>query len=455
MLKVTDLPDNFITAMKALLGDDFKAYADCLSKEHNRGVRINTGKAVNPGIMEKLGILSENRVPWTKNGYYYEGEARLSVHPYYAAGLFYLQEPSAMAPASLLPVEKTDSVLDLCAAPGGKSTELSNRAGFLHSNDISATRAQALLKNLELFGAANVVVTAEDPVKLKKHFREKYDKILVDAPCSGEGMFRKDASLIQAYKERGPEQYHELQVSILDSAYTMLKNGGLMLYSTCTFSETEDEMVIDEILRLHPDMELVSFDEFPQNKEYALVLDSVRNSREGFEKTLKFFPHRVKGEGHFLALMKKGVCKNTSENDTLIADGSKKDVFFEKNNMLYRLMEGVKIVPGIRYIRTGLYMGEYKDNRKTKDRILVPSQAMAMALSTEEYPSVLDLPIEDERVVRYLKGETLLLTQDEGGRLRNAGEKYVLVAVDGFSLGFASLAGDRLKNLYPRGWVRS
>ena len=241
-------------------------------------------------------------VPWTKNGFYYDSQDRPSRHPAYFAGLYYLQEPSAMTPAAMLPVEPGDKVLDVCAAPGGKSTELAAKLkgeGLLVSNDISYSRARALLKNLELTGAANIAVVSEEPEKLAEVWPEFFDKILVDAPCSGEGMFRRDDDMVKDWTSRGPEYYSPIQRRILEQAVAMLKPGGMLLYSTCTFSRLEDEDNVNFLLESHPEMELVPFN-----------LASVPGSADGIglNGCMRLFPHRMKGEGHFLALLRKKRC---------------------------------------------------------------------------------------------------------------------------------------------------
>ena len=251
------LPETFLEQMKQLLGSDYDAWLESYAQKPFAGLRINETKTDRETWESALAPFSFRRVPWTGNGYYIGEDAKASRHPYYYAGLYYLQEPSAMAPAAVLPVCPGDKVLDLCAAPGGKSTELGARLlgeGLLVSNDISNSRAKALLKNLELFGIPNICVTSETPEKLASVFGPYFDKILVDAPCSGEGMFRKDPDLIKSWLERGPEYYAPIQRQILKSAAAMLKPGGMLLYSTCTFAKMEDEDTISWLLSEEPDL---------------------------------------------------------------------------------------------------------------------------------------------------------------------------------------------------------
>lgn len=374
-----------------------------------------------------------------------------------------------MTPAAMLPVTPGEMVLDLCAAPGGKSTELAAKLqgdGMLVSNDISYSRARALLKNLELSGAANICVTSESPDKLAQVWPGFFDKILVDAPCSGEGMFRREDTMVRSWLDKGPEYYGPLQRQIMASAIKLLKTGGMLLYSTCTFSRYEDEGTVQFILDKYPYMKLV-----------ALDLDKVPGACDGvgLSGCMRLFPHRVKGEGHFLALLRKcdgesafdGVDeaelpqntshRNLSDRDRqLVSLERQKDlkrflsdtgmalelerIIMYQNNVYY-LPQGLKWNLPLRFVRTGLLLGELK-----KDRF-EPSQAFAMALRADQYVNVLRLDAGDERILRYLKGETLSLL--EGKALAKG---WCLVAMEDFPLGWAKGAGISLKNKYYPGW---
>ena len=243
MLELKDLPDKYIESMRELLGDEFNEYLESLGKKHVSGLRVNNLKISNEKLLK---LLDKNLrpIPWVRNGFYTNEDDRLSKNPLYYAGLYYLQEPSAMTTASLSGVKPGDKVLDLCAAPGGKSTELAallKGEGILYSNDVSSSRAKALLKNIELFGAGNVVISSEEAFKLEAFYTEYFDKIIIDAPCSGEGMFRKDRAVLSAYEKRGSEYFAPIQKNILSRAANMLAVGGEIIYSTCTFSRVEDE----------------------------------------------------------------------------------------------------------------------------------------------------------------------------------------------------------------------
>lgn len=440
-----ELPIKFLENMRALLGEEMDAYIGSFHQVPTSGLRVNSGKISGDAFPYPL-----TQIPWISNGYYYQGEERLSKDPYYYAGLFYLQEPSAMTPASLLPVEPGDMVLDLCAAPGGKSTELGVRLrgqGMLLSNDISSSRAKALLKNLELFGIPNICVTSETPEKLAAVFPAFFDKILVDAPCSGEGMFRKDPGMVKDWLERGPEYYCKVQKEITEQAVSMLRPGGILLYSTCTFNRSEDEEVVEALLNHYPELELVEIPLFEG------AVDGI-----GLHGCIRLFPHKIQGEGHFMAMIRKKdeadrPCRRRLKNDSKVMIPELKEflnlihIKFEeerllvKNNSVYYLPEGFPVHASLRYLRTGLWLGELKSGR------FEPSQALAMVLDERTFKSSITFNRADERVIRYLKGETIALMDGEGPV-----SGWCLVCVDGFALGFAKGAGMTLKNKYYKGW---
>ena len=453
------LSEEYLNRMRDLLGEEeFSAYLKSFDEERLYGLRVNTAK-VTPEAFPELVSWDLKPVPWIPNGFYYEGTERPAKDPYYYAGLYYLQEPSAMTPAMLLPVEPGDRVLDLCGAPGGKSTELGVRLagkGVLISNDISNSRAKALLKNLELWGISNICVTSETPDKLADVFGPWFDKILIDAPCSGEGMFRKDDDMVKSYEERGPEYYSEIQKEITDQAVRMLAPGGLLLYSTCTVSRCEDEEIICHILENHQEMELI-----------RLPLFEGASGGIGLDGCIRLFPHKIKGEGHFISLLRKngGGAERTAagsrERSRTEPQGKKAPAlpteltdFFAlmnrefdgsrimiKNDSVYYLPENFVPAKELRYLRTGLLLGELKNKR------FEPGQALAMTLHAEDFRQTISWKKEDDRVIRYLKGETISLTPEEGPV-----KGWCLVCVDGYPLGFAKGTGMALKNKYYPGW---
>ena len=364
-----------------------------------------------------------------------------------------------MIPASHLPVEPGDFVLDLCAAPGGKATELGAKLkgkGMLLANDISNSRAKGLLKNLELFGISNLFVSSEESDKLKKAYPAYFDKILIDAPCSGEGMFRKDKKMVKAWEEHGPEFFSNLQRNIILQAARMLKPGGLMLYSTCTFDPGENERIIEHLKKEYPEFHVLPMESY---EGFCPGIPEVTEEKdEELKKTVRIFPHKMKGEGHYVALLQKGEPLPAKElktkkkagkipadleefmkQVTWKLDGSRLDIHGER---IYYMPEGLPDVRGIRFLRTGLLLGELKKNR------FEPSQAFAMCLKKDEYAQIIDLPCEDERVRRYLKGETL----DVDDLTERKAKGWYLVCVDGFPLGWGKVSNGTLKNKYLPGW---
>lgn len=314
------LPEKFTEKMKRLLGEEFPEFLKSYDDDRMYGLRVNTSK-ISCEEFEKIAPFKIKKIPWVRNGYYYDGNISPAKHPYYHAGLYYLQEPSAMTPADRLEIREYDAVLDLCAAPGGKATELGVKlggGGVLVANDISSSRAKALLKNIELFGLTTPFVVSETPARLAEYFPEFFDRILLDAPCSGEGMFRKEPSVIKSYVANGVGYYAKLQKEILIQAVRMLKPGGKMLYSTCTFSPEEDEQSIDYIMDMFPELKLINingYDGFDTGRpEWG-------SGNPELKKCVRIWPHRMNGEGHFLALLQKdGVC----DSGRGLSDGNKR-----------------------------------------------------------------------------------------------------------------------------------
>lgn len=456
-----ELPVKFLENMRKLLPpEELQAYLDSYQEERVYGLRVNTNK-LSPEAFEAICPFAIEKIPWIENGYYYKGCDKPAKDPYYYAGLYYLQEPSAMTPANVLPVSPGERVLDICAAPGGKSTELAAKLkgkGVLVSNDISNSRAKALLKNLELFGITNAYTISEAPYRLAEHFEGYFDKILIDAPCSGEGMFRKEPSVMKSWVEHGNDYFVKLQKEITAYALKMLRPGGMLLYSTCTFSPLEDEQIVSYMLEQDPQLRLIQ-PEWYEGFDHGHPEWSDGNPE--LTKCVRIWPHRMKGEGHFLALLQKGdESIHSASAGTVFSDqlpsGLPEEMasFFQAVRMPLRWQgyeqreERAVLHPdcdrglkGLRIMRSGLLLGESKKNR------FEPSQAFAMALQKNDYPNVLDLKREDDRVIRYLKGETIELRQED------AVEKgWVLICVDGYPLGFGKAAGAAVKNKYLAGW---
>ncbi len=469
------LPERFLEQMKELLGVEYEAFLESGQALHFRGLRVNTSK-LKAEKFEEISPFPLKRIPWIENGFYVEEEAEASRHPYYGAGLYYLQEPSAMTPAACLPVEEGDRVLDLCAAPGGKATELGARLrgkGLLVANDISNSRAKGLLKNLELFGLPNILVTSEEPRRLGTYFKGFFDKILVDAPCSGEGMFRKDPAMVKDWTKHGPKWYATIQRELLLEAAGMLKPDGMLLYSTCTFSPMENEGAVASLLRADSSFhvcELPDYAGFSPGRPDLAAEEAEGLSEERLlqlRRCVRIYPHRMKGEGHFLALLQKeGEVPAASDREKSPACKAEKapalcpewEQFARAlgitvpeeslrlyDGRLYSLPGELLTHPirGLRFLRTGLYLGEVERKRFT------PSQALAMTLRRENLKAWVDFSASDPRVIRYLKGESPELSDGEACSLDSG---WCVVGVDGFPLGWGKVIQGQLRNKYYPGW---
>lgn len=456
-LAKTRLPEEFVKKMQNLLAHEWDELLKSWQGVPYQGLRVNNLKISVEDFLHKE-IFSLKEIPWAKNGFYYDYGIRPAKHPYYQAGLYYLQEPSAMSPAACLDVKPGEKVLDLCAAPGGKSTQLATMLqgkGLLVSNDLSKDRVKALVWNLEHWGVVNAVVTNEEPVKLSAYFSNFFDKILVDAPCSGEGMFRKDTKAAKSWTGYNNNMCSALQKEILNTAAKMLKPGGKLLYSTCTFSPEEDEKVVVEFLDNNVEFSLCSLPNYPGwdtgraewvNSEYFRAQEVV--------KTRRLWPHKIKGEGHFLALFEKNnegdidksfdanwvedkkiepLAVFMEDNLTKLLEGK----FIQQGNYVYKIPTGMPSLQGLRVVRPGWFLGVLKNKR------FEPSQALAMGLKIKDVKRSVQFSLQDEDVKRYLKGETLLVDGPKG---------WTLVCLEHFPLGWAKQTGDNLKNYYPRGW---
>ena len=460
------IPSAFLARMQEMLGGDYDDFIKSYENSRTFGLRVNTAK-ISCEEFERLVPFPVKRIPWIKNGYFYTEDARPSRCPLYQAGLYYLQEPSAMTPAARLPVMPGDYVLDLCAAPGGKATALGaslNGEGLLVANDISASRARALLRNIELFGISNVFVANEKPEKLAKLFPEYFDKIMLDAPCSGEGMFRKEEALARDWTPEKSKELSLIQKDLILKAADMLRPGGMLLYSTCTFAPAEDEETVSYLLEKRPDMELIDMEGY---EGFSSGIPSWGNGSEALKKCVRIFPHKMDGEGHFLALFQKSgqstPCAASAAPRARLPKDARNylETFFEeiglktlggrpfdwnrvevRRDSLYYLPPADTDFRGVTFLRNGLFLGELKKNR------FEPSQPLALALHKEDVNSRISLAVSDERLTRYLKGETLSILPEEAAHPKG----WQLLCVEGFPLGFGKLVNGILKNKYPAGW---
>ena len=431
------LPDKYLNAMKSLLKDEYDDYLACFDNPQIHSLRVNTSK-ISVDRFKEIFPYNLEQVPWCKDGFYFD-DLSISKHPYYYAGLYYLQEASAMLPAEVLPIEEGDIVLDACAAPGGKSLKLLdklNNTGLLVSNDISISRANALLRNIERAGFSNYYVIAKDIIELEEHFPKYFDKILLDAPCSGEGMFRKDKALIESWKERDSEYFSPMQKRLIQACINMLKDGGKLVYSTCTFDVREDEEIIQYALDNNSNIKLLPIEKY----------DGFKDANDDYG--VKLFPHRIKGEGHYVCLLQKNGNSHKRESRVMaktdisfINELNKRfyDGIFEKINDYIYFLKPIN-TKGIRVLRSGLLLG-----KETKYGF-EPSQQLAMNLKINEYNNVLNLKSSDNLVEKYLKGETIETNSNLNG--------MVLVCVDDCPLGFAKAKNGVLKNKIDKGWIK-
>ena len=438
-------PSGFLDKMKALLGNEFDAFLASYEQPRNTGLRLNP-------LKKNLPVFSfcTEPVPWEPNGFYLQSGSRPGLNPCHDAGAYYLQEPSAMAPAVLLVPQPGERVLDLCAAPGGKSTQLAaslEGRGLLVCNEIHPKRARILSSNIERMGIANALVLNEHPAKLAERFPCWFDKILVDAPCSGEGMFRKEDAAVTDWSPETVAMCAARQKEILASAAGMLKPGGRLVYSTCTFSPEENEGVISSFLKTHPDFSL----EKPEAPWFAPGRpDWIEDPAENIEYTCRLFPHRLRGEGHFAAVLHRGGAGPASELSLQKPAAVPEEIsgFFREAGMefpgqilsfgetFFLMPEGLPDLRGLKVLRAGLELGEIRKGR------FLPAHALSHWL--RDYPVSVNFPADSPEIAAYLRGETLAGPQ----------KGWVLVCTEGLGLGWAKGSGGILKNHCPKGLRR-
>lgn len=424
------LPQAFLDRMEQMLGGEYPAFLQSYEKERYQALRVNPLKA-DRDVFEAAAPFTLRPVAWEPNGFYYGKEAAPGKHPYHAAGVYYIQEPSAMAPAAYLDAQPGEKILDLCAAPGGKSTQIAaamRGEGLLISNEIHPARAKILSENIERMGIRNAMVTNESPQSLAKVFEAYFDRIMVDAPCSGEGMFRKNADACDEWSPENVVLCAERQAEILECAASMLRPGGRMVYSTCTFAPEENEGTISQFLAKHPEFEIADVMHYPQMSSGLAAWTS--DPQPGLERTIRLFPHRVDGEGHYLAVLTKagsvsenyeGYCARGMEKGIPERD-AKEYLDFAKETLrnkpegnlirfgeqLYLAPENMPSTKGLKVLRPGLHLGTMKKNR------FEPSHALALALRSEDVLHSYDMAGDSQDVRMYLNGQTLQADGEKG-----------------------------------------
>ena len=456
-----NLPIEFEKKMKAFLGDEWDDFLYSYDNNRFQALRFNTLKVQSPEermrILKTLKISSDKKVSWANEAYYFDENVRPGKHPYHEMGLYYIQEPSAMSAAALLAPKPGMRVLDLCAAPGGKCTQLATYlgdSGLLVSNEINTQRSRILSQNIERMGIKNAIVTNEDSFVLASHFPGFFNAIQVDAPCSGEGMFRKLPEAIEQWSMENVAICAERQKEILDNAAVMLKPGGTIVYSTCTFSKEENEDVIEYFLERHPDFTL--------------------------EEMERFWPHKVDGEGHFVAKLVRRGCvdtdlkadrktkknknsknrKNetkpalTKENMKLLSEFLDETISEDvaawiKNSrlvmfgeQLYRLPDMEVDIKGLKVQRAGLHIGEFKKQR------FEPSHSLALALKLNDAKNLVKLTCDNPQTIGFFNGQSVMLSDEQAAECKKG---WALVCVDGYPAGWGKVNGAQVKNHYPKG----
>jgi NOL1/NOP2/sun family putative RNA methylase len=450
---MTVLPIDFITEIKKELADSFDPFIASYNQPAVKSLRTNSMK-VSPKNLPNMIPFALEPIPWCANGFYFSPESRPGKHVYHAAGLYYIQEASAMAPVEALQPLPGEKILDLCAAPGGKTTQIAaklNGSGLLIANEVDGKRCKALISNLERLGVTNAVVLNEQPHRFSNRFPAFFDRILVDAPCSGEGMFRKDPEACEHWSIKNSEKCADLQQYILTEAAKMLKPGGRLVYSTCTFNRRENEYTLEHFLQTHPEFHLLDV----PNHEYFQAGLTSSTSQAG-----RLWPHLLRGEGHFVAVLQKNdsdleeikpakimkyprIPRQIGQLwDSFIRDHVKDPIplsgpLLLYGNHLYESPIGLPSLDKCKVAQPGRYLGEIRKGR------FIPSHALAMTLDPISVKQVQFYRSTDSELYRFLQGETVPTTK----------RGWTLVTVDGYPLGWGKGAAGILKNHYPK-WLR-
>ena len=436
--------EQFDARMKSLLKDEYDDFKKALLEKPVKGLYLNRNKKNVERVLEEQYI---EHHPIVENGYLYDENYHPGRSAYFLAGLYYIQEPSAMLVADALPIEPDDFVLDMCAAPGGKSCEIASRLtgeGVLIANDIEASRARILSENIERFGLDNTIVTNVDPMRFTKQFQDAFDKIVLDAPCSGEGMFRKLEQAVDTWSEDKVLECAHIQKNLLKGAYDMLKQGGMVIYSTCTYSYEENEAMV------HYAVDELGFELLPLSKSHGLC------PGVDLDEVVRCYPHHYRGEGHFIALLRKPgnsprkvvrpMKPQVSQADLKVLKAFYQETLnkkvpayiIENNGHLYAIKKNFPELKGIRVLRNGLYLGEVRKNR------FIPSYSLALTLTKEDVKRSYDYSCDSEEIKKYIHGETLEGTGNKG---------FGVIFVEGYPLSFYK-ESNQVKNLFPKGLRR-
>lgn len=445
-----NLPLEFTGRMKILLGDEYEDFINALHGTPVKGFRVNTEK-IPLEDFEKINVFGTEKIPYVRNGFYLDFE-KAGNHPCHHAGMIYIQEPGAMAPAECVEIEKGWKILDMCAAPGGKSTQLKNKLdekGLLVSNEIIPSRCKILTGNIERLGLKNCVTTCMDTSRLAKTFPETFDLVMVDAPCSGEGMFRKDDTAIEEWSVQNVKMCAERQAEILENAVKCLKDGGYIIYATCTFSVEENEMTVDNFLATHPDFEIVPVrKKVEENTSDGIFYDGCNCENIRFAR--RFYPHKSKGEGQFMAVLHNKNERHENEkllpkkqekidksvfdflDSTLVAYDKEKVMLYNGNPVYFT--PDFEVKKGTAFA-CGVTIGEICKN------YIKPHHQFFMAMG-KDFKRKIELAPDSEEIKKYLRGEELDTSCHNG---------WAVVTVNGASVGGVKVSGGKAKNHYPKG----
>ena len=443
---VINMQELFKQRMKNLLKDDYEAFMKALDQDSYKAIYLNPLKKEGYPLLKDFSL---RKHPLVNTGYYYDEHIDpLGKLPLFQTGLYYIQEPSAMLVGELLHVQPHDKVLDMCGAPGGKTcfvaSQLSQQ-GLMIANDISLLRAQILAENVERFGLKNTIVTSCDPVHFTQQFKGYFDKIILDAPCSGEGMIRKTNKAMETWSIDKIHECANIQKKLIDAAFQLLKKDGLLIYSTCTYEKEENEDTIQYALDHYP--------------FHLIPLPHTHGMQEGIhmKEAIRLYPHHYQGEGHFIALLQK---TKASQTDTvpLLKSHIQKDQhqllqdfyhrylhipcpnhLYASQNHLYEIQPHFPSIQKIRILKTGLHLGECKKNR------FEPSHDLALSLHEDMAKYTYSFSYQSEDIKKYLRGETLEGSKDKG---------YGLILVDHLPISFYKESNHQIKNLYPKGLRR-
>lgn len=472
------LPEAFTEKMRRLLGSEYDAFAAGYSRERQYGLRRNLQKGTEQDFIRVIPFPLE-KISWAREGYYYDAANQPGRHVLHEAGAYYIQEPSAMAAVEALDPAPGERILDLCAAPGGKTTQIAGRMagqGLLVANEVIGERARVLSQNVERMGIPNCVVCSEKPERMAVLFPGFFDRILVDAPCSGEGMFRKEEAARAEWSSEAVQMCADRQATILEEAAKMLKPDGVLVYSTCTFSPEENEGTISAFLQRHEEytIEEIACKDLFSTGQAAWI----EQPAPGIEHTLRLWPHLLRGEGHYVARLRKkpagtagaswesadreshekGVNKNIIRERTseiklckLVDNFMEEELGLEagwtesRSGQLVRFGEQIYLVPegmislsGVKILRPGLHLLTEKKNR------FEPAHALALLLDPKKVSRAKLLTEQEAKA--YLRGEGVACQEERG---------WILLVYEGYPLGFGKASGGQIKNHYPKGLRKS